>query len=123
MKRIITILLSFILIVSLLPACSVTEIHTPKEQPHLYWKDIDVVITDITQDHWYTPFVHHYKVTVTVYSEEYNLTETLSAEGSGMIGAPKHWSARKGDIIKVVLYSWVMDSTGEIIKRKIQAFA
>ena len=122
MKQVITILLCFIVMVVSLFACAVPEDYEPKEQPHLYWKTIDVVITDIEHHHWYTPFRHHYKVDVTVYSEEYGLEETLSAEGGGMFVAPKHWDARKGDVIKVVLYSYVMDSTGEVIKRKIHSF-
>ena len=123
MKRVAILLLCFVLILFLFPACSVPEGYEPQEQPHLYWKDIDVVITDIQQDHWYTPPVHNYKITITVHSEEYDLTETLSATGRGMFGAPKHWDARKGDIIKVRLHSYVIDSTGEIVRRKIHSFA
>ena len=100
------------------------QTNKPKpEQPHLYWKDIDVVVTQIDHNHWYAGYVHHYKVTVTVYSEEYNLTKTLTQEGSGMFGAPQHWDTQKGDIIKVKLYSWVYDSTGVVQRREIHSFS
>lgn len=95
----------------------------PAEQPHLYWKDIDVVVTQISHNHWYAGYAHRYKVSVTVYSEEYNLTKTLIQEGSGMWGVPSHWNTKKGDIIKVRLYSWVYDSTGVVHKREIHSFA
>lgn len=95
----------------------------PVEQPHLYWKDIDVVVTDIDHNHWYAGYVHHYKTEVTVYSEEYNLTETLTEEASGMFNNMKHWSTQKGDVIKVKLYTWMYDSTGLIHKREIHGFS
>ena len=40
-----------------------------------------------------------------------------------MLGVPEHWDVETGDIVKVKLYSWVMDSTGEVVRRKIQSFA
>ena len=39
-----------------------------QEQPHLYWKDIDVTIIDIDRRHWFAK-THHYVVDLTVKSE------------------------------------------------------
>lgn len=46
-----------------------------KEQPHLYWKDIDVVVEQVDRRHWLA-CGHHYEVKVTVRSDEYNLDYT-----------------------------------------------
>lgn len=41
-----------------------------KEQPYLYWKDIDVVVEQVDRRHWLA-CGHHYEVKVTVRSDEY----------------------------------------------------
>lgn len=87
------------------------------EQPHLYWKDIDVVVTEIDKRYWFAT-THWYTVNITVYNEEYNLTQTFEDESSGLF-VPNSWNYEKGDVIKAQLYSWKMDSTGEIVKRQI----
>ena len=89
-----------------------------QEQPHLYWKDIDVVVTDIDKRHWFAS-THWYTINLTVESEEYGLIDTFEIEGSGSFGCPKEWNYEEGQIVKAQLYSWVMDSTGEVIKREI----
>lgn len=94
---------------------------TPKEEPHLYWKDIDVVVTDINKKHWYAT-VHRYEIDVTVHSEEYGLTKTLSVYSSGPF-VPEQWDLERGDTIKVKMNSWVMDSTGQVVRREIQGFS
>ena len=88
------------------------------EQPHLYWKDIDVMITDINKRHWFAG-THWYVVGLTVKSEEYGLTETFEIKGSGAFGCPGAWKYEEGQVVKAELYSWVIDSTGEVVKRKI----
>lgn len=92
--------------------------YTPVEQPHLYWKDIDVVVQNVDQRSWFAT-VHRYELNITVYSEEYGLEKTLHYSGSGMINSIPGWNAKEGDILSAQLYSWVMDSTGEIVKRDI----
>lgn len=87
----------------------------PAESPHLYWKDIDVVITDIDKSHWYAS-AHHYKIHLTVESDEYRLTESFDLIGSK---AKEKWNWNKGDTVKAELFSWVMDSTGEVLQREI----
>jgi hypothetical protein len=92
--------------------------YVPPEQPHLYWKDIDVVVTDISKKHWFGG-THWYQVDITVESEEYGLERTFTYKGSGMFGCPSQWEYDIGDVVKAELYSWVMDSTGEVTKRTI----
>jgi hypothetical protein len=92
--------------------------YSPPESPHLYWKDIDVVITDIQKDRSFNGRLYFYKVTVTVKSKEYNLEEDFTFEGNNWY-PPKFWNAKKGDTVKAQLYSWVMDSTGQIVKRRL----
>lgn len=88
------------------------ETYEPQEEPHLYWKDIDVVIIDIHKKHWYTG-AHWYSVELTVESKEYGLVETLEINGRSA------WDYEEGQTVKAELYSWVMDSTGEVIRREI----
>lgn len=83
------------------------------EQPHLYWKEIDVVVEDIDFSRWYASG-NHCVADVTVYSEEYNLEESFHYIGSD---AEKLEYVQQGDIIKAELYSWKIDSTGEIVRR------
>lgn len=90
-----------------------------KEQPHLYWKTIDVVVESVEKHHWFAT-THRYELSITVYNEEYNLRKTLQYSSSGMF-TPNHWNLEKGDVVSAELYSWVMDSTGEIVRRDINA--
>ena len=54
--------------------------YVPPEKPHLYWKDIDVIITDIQKDRSLNN--RFLRVTVTVKSKEYNLKEDFIFEGN-----------------------------------------
>lgn len=121
-KRHKNIFLFALLLALILPGCAVHQtVNTPsvkKEQPHLYWKDIDVVVTSVDKKHWYAS-THWYEVKVSVKSEEYQLTFTETFKGSGAFGCPSQWEYDKGDIVKAELYSWVMDSTGEVVRREI----
>lgn len=47
------------------------------------------------------------------------ITITDEFAGSGAFGYPEQGNYRKGDIVKAEMYSWVMDSTGEIVRREI----
>ena len=126
--KIIGIILGIIAI-TVLSACSMwfisefahsqtdTTSVTTQEQPHLYWKTIDVIITDYDYRHWYAS-AHHYQAKITVYSEEYDLTRTFSLTGND---AAQMENYEKGDTIKAELYSWKIDSTGEITKREINS--
>ena len=122
MKKAICFLTLIVLMVSIFCGCGYEPDpnYVPPEKPHLYWKDIDVVVTDISKRHWFGG-THWYQVDITVKSEEYDLEQTFTYKGSGMFGCPSQWEYDIGDVVKAKLYSWVMDSTGEVTKRTIQS--
>lgn len=105
------------LLLCYLTGCSQHPIYK-QEQPHLYWKNIDVVVENV-DNMGYFAITHRYRTRVTVYSEEYQLTYTDEFIGSGAFGKPEQWNYKQGDVVKAELYSWVMDSTGEVVKRRI----
>lgn len=118
-RKSLSLALAAIMMLSLC-ACSFEpdQNYKPPEQPHLYWKDIDVEVVSVNQHTWFAT-VHRRKLTITVKSEEYGLEKTLYYESSGMINDIPCWNAKEGDIVKAQLYSWVMDSTGQVTRRDI----
>lgn len=121
MKRILMTFIAITIILCFFSGCiagNAETDYTITEEPHLYWKDIDVVVTDIDKRHWFAG-THWYSVQITVESEEYNLERTIEFKGSGAFGKPGQWDYKTGDIVTAQLYSWVMDSTGEVVRRKI----
>ena len=118
-RKVIVVCLLFCICLSLC-ACSFPENENfvPSEQPHLYWKDIDVIVTNVDQKSWFAT-VHRNVLNITVESEEYGLSKSFTLESSGAINNISCWNAKVGDTIRAELYSWVMDSTGEIIRRDI----
>lgn len=121
MKRILMAFIAITIILCFFSGCTANSAETDytiPEEPHLYWKDIDVVVTDIDKRHWFAG-THWYSVQITVESEEYNLERTIEFKGSGAFGKPGQWDYQTGDIVTAQLYSWVMDSTGEVVRRKI----
>ena len=117
MKKLICVILVMLFSFSILSGCEIEPVERP-EQPHLYWKDINVVVEEVDKHHYFAT-VHHYEVSVTVYSKEYNLRETLDLYSKGI--KPEYWDIEEGDAVKAELYSWVMDSTGEVVKRQINS--
>lgn len=121
MKKFITVFL-LILILSVGYGCTDSQLCYENtevtENLHLYWKDVDVEVIDIDKKYWYS-VVPRYEVKITVKNEEYSLIYTDTIKGSGAFGCPSQWRYKEGDIIKAELYSWVIDSTGEVVKRKI----
>lgn len=95
---------------------SETSEQTSYEQPHLYWKDIPVTVTDIDKRSWFAG-TKWYEVTVSVHSDEYSLDATFTEKGSGFYGCPDTWNYENWDIITAELYTWKMDSTNEVVKR------
>ena len=105
-----------ILVISLLLLCLCSCGDTSSsEQPHLYWKTVTAVVTNNDVRRWFAG-THYARVITTVYNEEYDLEATLTTQDSGI---PWEIDLKKGDKIEVELYSWVYDSTGEVIKREI----
>lgn len=104
------------MLVTAMTACSGENMtNVPREVERLYWKNIDVVVTDIDYRHWYASG-HHYTADVTVKSEEYNLQETFHLTNSD---AKRMDGVKRGDTVTVEMYSWVIDSTGEVTRRDI----
>lgn len=113
-RNIISILmLTFLLVISLF-----TSGCERAEQPHLYWKNIDVTVTNVDKRHWFAG-THHYEVTTYVHSDEYNLDGYYTERTSGAFDCPASWNYERGDTVKAELYTYVLDSTGKIIDRKI----
>lgn len=92
--------------------------YVPPEQPIRYYKEIDVVVTDVYYRRWFAG-THWHEVTVRVESVEYGISDSFTFKGSGYFGVPKQASYKEGDVIKAELYSWVMNSTGEVVRRHI----
>ena len=95
-----------------------TKPYVRPEQPHLYWKDIDVVITDIEKRRSLGKY-KHYTVMIEVKSDEYGITGNCRYTGAGMFGVPHQWNYEVGQTVKAKLNSWVMDSSGEVVRREI----
>ena len=117
----ILLLTGMLVIATFLTGCSAaTKVASQAavESPHLYWKDIDVTVTDIEKDHWFAG-TNWYRVTIHVHSDEYNLDGEYTDKSSGASGCPASWNYEEGDTVKAEMYSWVLDSTGEVVRRTI----
>lgn len=117
-RYMVTGILLTIVLGLMISGCGKRQEYEVEEQPHLYWKEIDVEVISIDKRHWFAS-THWYQVNLDVYSSEYDLTKTFEIQGSGSFGCPKEFNYEKGDVVKAELYSWKMDSTGEIVKREI----
>lgn len=121
MKKILCKILSLFLCLCIcfsFSGCESNKNYRPKEVEHLYWKDIDVEVIDIKLTHWFA-ITHRYVLNITVYSEEYDLEETFEYHFQGPHSLPDCAESKEGDIVKAELFSWVLDSTGEVTKREI----
>lgn len=107
-----------VILMGMIAGCAYNSDYVPTESPHLYWKDIEVEVTNIDKKHWFAT-THWYVVNVSVHSEEYGLDKTLEIKDSGAFGCPKEYDYEVGDIVPAELYTWKMDSTGEIVRREI----
>ena len=93
---------------------STANTESPANINHLYWKDIEVRVVDVEHTSRKSGSVRRKCTTITVYSDEYNLTFTESYFGTGDI-----FDMRVGDIVWAELYTWKNDATGEINRREI----
>lgn len=86
-----------------------------QSQPKQYYSDIEVQVIDID-----TMFCgkYYYDVTITVYSQEYNITKTFNYKERLSIGRTTY-DLDIGDTTKAQLYTLKIDKTGEIIKQDI----
>lgn len=90
-----------------------------QEKPVLYWKDIDVEVVSSRRKSNLFGRVKRYNQAVTVRSEEYKLEKTFKLNSSGVFANMPYWNVKEGDVIKAELYSWKLESTGEIVSREI----
>lgn len=116
MKKYICFLLIFITM--FICGCEQGEYTPPPEQPVMYYKDIDVVVVSNRKATRYAK-VRRYEQAITVKSEEYGLEETFIKSDCGAFASMPYWNCKEGDVIKAELYSWKMESTGEITRREI----
>lgn len=64
----------------------------------------NAVVTKYNKDHWYGGYQHHYRMTVEVYCEEFNLSETFEETVSGMWINSTLWDLQEGQTINVIVY-------------------
>lgn len=77
-----------------------------------------MVVISNNKKSWFAS-THWYKQQVTVKSKEYNIEKTFEFVGSGVFANMPYWECKEGDVIRAELYSWKMESTGEITRRDI----
>ena len=129
-KKILPTIIYTILILSLLVfgcyflndmfTLSQQPIHAqPQPQPHLYWKDIDVTVTNVDVHHYLILTRSNWDVELEVYSPEYDISGSVTIHGEGFGGYPKQADYQEGDVVQAELYSWVDDTTGNVIRREI----
>lgn len=119
MKKIHILCLFLILITMFICiGCEQGEYTPPPEQPVMYYKDIDVVVVSNRKATRYAK-IRRYEQAITVKSEEYGLEKTFIKSDCGAFASMPYWNYKEGDVIKAELYSWKMESTGEITKREI----
>lgn len=112
--------LRIVLVICICVSCLVVGCSPLTEPIKIYYEDIEVEIIDISKNKYYKDYMH-YEITCTVYSEEYDITATITENGSGL-WIPDSWNYEKDDIVTVRMYSKVIESTGEVIERKISGF-
>lgn len=103
------------LFISKLAYSNSNQTTTKSEEPHLYYKTIEVVITDYDYKHWFAT-AHQYQATITVRSDEYDLEKTFFLNGDNAKQMEKY---KKGDTINAELFTWKIDSNNTIVKRSI----
>ena len=106
-----------VLLAALLSCGCSTHDPDDAEQPQHHWKTVNAVITDIDKQHWYTLF-HNYGVNMTLYNEEYDAEGVVYRSSSGMNDF-SWWGCEVGDVVEVQLDYWVMESTGEVVRKEI----
>ena len=119
------IIISILLLVGLFTLIATSDSNTSsntnqqQEKPVLYWKDIDVEVVSSRRKSNLFGRVKRYSQTITVRSKEYKLEKTFKLNSSGAFANMPYWNVKEGDVIKAELYSWRLESTGEIINREI----
>ena len=116
-KNIIITLLTALLLFCSCDTNYKSDYTPPPDTNHLYWKDIEVVITDVEHQVYGAAPVIRRSVKISVYSEEYDLSDSYVFENINILD--DCYSYEKGDIVTAELYTWKNNVTGEINKREI----
>ena len=59
------------------------------------------IVESYDEHHWYAGYAHHYRFTVKVYCEEYNLRKTFEDTVSGMWISSSLQGLKKGTVVNV----------------------
>ena len=73
------------------------------------------VVQSYNEDHWYSGNAHHYKFSVHIYCEEYNISKTLTDQANGMWIMSDLKGLKKGDIIKIKLIKTTYETHTTIV--------
>ena len=119
MRKKIKVLICLLLML-FLSGCSPYESNdnTQIERPVLVEKETDVVITNISKNTWFAT-VRRYEITYDVYSKEYDLEETFYDYDQGAFLSIDSWDYEEGDVLKAVVYQYVIPSTGKVTNQYI----
>lgn len=88
----------------------------PAERPSLYQKTIPVEVISVDRRQGFASHI----ISVKVKSDEYGIEKNIEKRQADAL---KIWDIDKGDIVDATLYSWVMESTGEVVRRDIHGLA
>lgn len=88
-----------------------------KEEPRLCFEYVDCEVTRCDYKYWYASGAH-FKAEVSVKLEEYGLTKSFTYNG---LEAKDFESVKVGDKVTCTLSYWILDSTGEIVRREINS--
>ena len=88
-----------------------------EEKPRLCFEYVDCEVTRCDYKYWYASGAH-FKAEVSVKLEEYGLTKSFTYNG---LEAKDFESVKVGDKVTCTLSYWILDSTGEIVRREISS--
>lgn len=114
----IVILLTMVLLIAVFSCGCSTHDPDDAEQPQHHWKTVNAVITDIDKQHWSAGIHNYYDVNITLYNEEYDVEGVIYRASDGMSDFG-WWGCATGNTIKVQMDYWIMESTGEVVRKEI----
>ena len=88
-----------------------------KEEPRVCFEYVDCEVTRCDYKYWYASGAH-FKAEVSVKLEEYGITKSFTYNG---LEAKDFESVKVGDKVTCTLSYWILDSTGEIVRREISS--
>lgn len=100
-----------VIMVLLLVLASCDEV-TPREPIVRETFTAKAVVTSYDEHKWYAGYAYHYRYTVRVSCQEYNLTKTFEDTVSGMWASSNLQGMKKGQVVTVTI---VQESRGDKI--------